>query len=1342
MPEEQEILVQETLANLWLYIPDLETHRPTGPEPWLPPNENGQIAYVDMSGYLSTMNPDGAAQRRIIGDMSNVAWPTWSHGGQYLAFAVQSEEGYCVYQANIETLTYTELACGFADIASAMAWSPQNEWLAFYGEREAGTGRRAWVLGTNGQGVMDLAPGLEEQSWRPVWVDEDTLVFPGKNASGEWKLYVVDLDQPDNPQAITKAFPCQCNCSGGHLIIFSDVSPDRQRIAFLGTYNEAGKISGCRGHLSVYLADPDPSEVEDPSKIVELVTSSSYVAMGMLKWSPDNRHVAVCAGGGGSPISLYIVDTVEGKKSDLSYQQESDWRVLSWSPDATHLLAGYAADSLTPEIVSIALDTQAFNVLTWGEFPEWGEFPAWGTQPFHSITDLSITHIEITQGLQDWEQNVPLVEGKLTFARVYVTATVDTPAVKAVLAGTLNGQPLPGSPLEPQNQGQQITVRSNGGDRGITGDSFYFELPDTWLNQGTELTAYLDPDGMVPEIDENNNITSTTLGQFVATEPIKMVFVRVIGPDSDKDPSFDEARRAATWLRYTYPVRDLELHNWLVPVPILCPLSTDFCQRLLLAELHIMYDLSSLWFRSPDLRVYGIVHQDVDTGGVGGLTNPLAVQLGDYFTWGKVGDTVLPPPNLIADLTPRRHYGRIMAHEIGHTYGLKDLKNPSNDEYPGCLEPAENAVNSPYNGHIGEDDPRGLYGFDGLESPPEIYKPTTYDLMTYCWDRYWISYDTAEISGTFNALLGKLRVNPQSSQREVLFPDQQLWLMASGIITPATDVVTALPFYVLPDLGASYNPQSSDYSISLYDANDMLLASHPFTLAYPVSTQSLISYTPQTETQASTLFLEVLPYDPATAYVAVQHGNSVLSVTPVSTYSPQITVTYPHSGTVLTGTVPITWEALDEDGDALSYVLRYSTDGGATWIALAVDLTEAGYALDTSRLPGTDQGVIQVIATDGLNTVMDVSDGVFTVPVKAPTAYIALPTNGSVILENMGVALVGSAYDPEDGPLADSQLTWSSSLDGELGSGETVFVPGLSQGWHTITLMATDSYSNYAASSIEVLVVAPAEANFEATPRWGFSPLTVVFSDTSSGDYAHRLWHFGDGITSTLADPRHTYVSDGAYTVTLTISGTGGINTLTRTNHIAVQQAVQADFTARPREGNAPITVTFTDASSGSVVAWQWAFGDDELSTLQHPTHTYTRTGVYTVGLTAWAMEGSIILPGSTDTLTRSHFITVHTALQADFSAWPLSGTWPLTVVFTNTSSGDYNTSLWNFGDQVTSTEVNPTHIYTATGIYDVSLEVNGPRGSDIRRKEAYITVNEFVSHKHYVYLPLVLRSP
>jgi PKD repeat protein len=91
----------------------------------------------------------------------------------------------------------------------------------------------------------------------------------------------------------------------------------------------------------------------------------------------------------------------------------------------------------------------------------------------------------------------------------------------------------------------------------------------------------------------------------------------------------------------------------------------------------------------------------------------------------------------------------------------------------------------------------------------------------------------------------------------------------------------------------------------------------------------------------------------------------------------------------------------------------------------------------------------------------------------------------------------------------------------------------------------------------------------------------------------------------------------------------------------------------------------------------------------------------------------------------------------ADFTASPTSGQRPLTVQFTDQSLGFINSWLWDFGDGVTSTLQSPTHTYTLTGTFTVSLTVSGPGGSDTEVKTDYIAVQE----EFNIWLPLVLRE-
>ena len=107
------------------------------------------------------------------------------------------------------------------------------------------------------------------------------------------------------------------------------------------------------------------------------------------------------------------------------------------------------------------------------------------------------------------------------------------------------------------------------------------------------------------------------------------------------------------------------------------------------------------------------------------------------------------------------------------------------------------------------------------------------------------------------------------------------------------------------------------------------------------------------------------------------------------------------------------------------------------------------------------------------------------------------------------------------------------------------------------------------------------EAAFTAAPTSGVSPLTVQFSNSSTGSPTYQSWDFGDGTTSTDQNPVHTYAADGIYSVALTVSNAVGRDYTARTGYIRVGPVPVVSFSANQTYGIAPLPVQFTDTSSG-----------------------------------------------------------------------------------------------------------------------------------------------------------------
>ena len=161
-----------------------------------------------------------------------------------------------------------------------------------------------------------------------------------------------------------------------------------------------------------------------------------------------------------------------------------------------------------------------------------------------------------------------------------------------------------------------------------------------------------------------------------------------------------------------------------------------------------------------------------------------------------------------------------------------------------------------------------------------------------------------------------------------------------------------------------------------------------------------------------------------------------------------------------------------------------------------------------------------------------------------------------------------------------------------------------------------------------------------------------------------------------------------------------------------------ADFEAESLEGLAPLTVSFYDRSTGDVDSWLWKFGDDSLSTMQNPVHAFYSEGNYTIVLV-------VAGPAGIDSLVREDYIVVRRPQppKAGFTAQPTSGAAPLKVQFNNTSGGDIDSFMWDFGDGQKSAERDPLHEYKEEGKYTVSLTAAGPLGDDTIVRQNYIFV-------------------
>jgi len=256
-------------------------------------------------------------------------------------------------------------------------------------------------------------------------------------------------------------------------------------------------------------------------------------------------------------------------------------------------------------------------------------------------------------------------------------------------------------------------------------------------------------------------------------------------------------------------------------------------------------------------------------------------------------------------------------------------------------------------------------------------------------------------------------------------------------------------------------------------------------------------------------------------------------------------------------------------------------------------------------------------------------------------------------------------------------------------------------------------------------------ANFTASAASGSAPLSVTFTDTSTGGTpAEWLWEFGDGAYSTAQNPTHVYTSAGTRTVKLTVANARVSNSKTATVTVTGTAKPTANFTASTLTGTLPLDVTFTDTSTGGApTQWLWLFGDGASDTSQNPTHRYSKKGTFTVILVATNDHGAALK--NLNIVVNAPALPAPTtpdparAPGARFTASPLTGVAPFTVTLTDTSVRGPSHLLWDFGDQgfeLGSGGAATQHTYDKPGTYTVALAARNDHGQNRVTKVITVT--------------------
>jgi hypothetical protein len=659
-------------------------------------------------------------------------------------------------------------------------------------------------------------------------------------------------------------------------------------------------------------------------------------------------------------------------------------------------------------------------------------------------TDLVADALEVTQSVQDLHNSVRLVQDKRTFVRFHVHSVHGEYQTTAKLHVRHGGDVLDLSPINP---GGLITVREMP-NRGVLEHAFLFALPSSVRNGTVELTGEVNPGGTPEEPNTSNNTLTTTVRfEFVPAQNLVMYQVGYERNGNTYYPSDLDRAQAVVWLRRAYPLNEVNvtLRSYFAGSGF--PECPEINNTLLAKRLA---DLASGAGLPENTRYYGMVddkgHPAYPNIRLGGLAAGIPA-------FAACGGTGAATEGWDFDGS----YGDWLAgHEIGHAWGRLHT------EFCGA------AGGGPFPNPMGNisptlSGPDAIYGFDIVTRA--IYGPDWRDIMTYC-NFKWVS------NFKYDKLMTFYQTNTGVAFRAGAPAPPTDRLLVVGTIDTVNGTVELQPFIIIPNAPDVKPLVPGPYAIVLRDAGGAELARYAFTPEEIIVDPPADGTTAPVEQQLLGIH-ELVPYVDGTTRVDIEGPGGVLRTVTAGPNPPSVHLLSPNGGEVLDqSTVTVQWEASDPDlGDTLAFALQYSKDDGATWELIAQNLSGSSVEIDGLNVGRTGAGRFRIIATDGIHSTSDDSDGSFTVPNRNPSARITQPDGDVTIAQDQTLILEGEADDVDSGSLPDAQIEWRSNLSGVLGTGRSLEVTGLSIGTHIITMRADDGEGGFASDSVHVSVV-------------------------------------------------------------------------------------------------------------------------------------------------------------------------------------------------------------------------------------------------------------------------------
>ena len=647
-----------------------------------------------------------------------------------------------------------------------------------------------------------------------------------------------------------------------------------------------------------------------------------------------------------------------------------------------------------------------------------------------TAVDLTVSAIEVTQGFQASGNTTALVGFNPTSIRVKVALngqTTPQPGVDALVRVYSNGVEIAGSPLYSTNGPISAPVAPNSANLNDT-LNFYFVPP---VGTDVDFVVAVNPFRTIVETSYANNGGSVLNRNFQCRKIVELAYVPINYTLGGGLPSASmiQPGNGDNFLRGIYRVRDWNYHrsplgnlNWTTDV--------NASSTTLLNTLNDIRQnqIPAAGYTRPEF-IYGWLLGNPYSG------NGVAIGIPGAAAFGN---------------TQLSKYQRTFAHELGHLWGQQH-----NTTTIGTVAfDVENHLRDPLSLPQPMPTTKKDIMYAGLDTIEAWVNQTTYldainDSRSAC----------TAASGEGDGGAGGAS---DAGQPAIRFAGTHDHAQRRITMQPAFDLVSGI---------IDVDDPTGNVWVEAYDKDGVLIHALRKDTA-----RCRTQCDAQCTAHSKTSFYAVLPRfedegEIASVTLREVRTGEVLAELDRSTHAPVVAsltiapmnlVIGKPRGTVdvLVDQVELQWNASDRDGDALVANLLYSPDGGDAWFAIALDDASGSITFDAASLPQSraQAGKFRLRVSDGFNTTdAEFPQGFSVGGGVPPDVHLLSPNSGAVVAQGSSVIFHASAWDMEDQYFNDGGVTWTSSMDGALGTGRVLAKRNLSVGTHTMTLRGTDA---------------------------------------------------------------------------------------------------------------------------------------------------------------------------------------------------------------------------------------------------------------------------------------------